>query len=61
MTDIIPITSTKQLPSGELYLFDNVAEAMLVPGTIYKLTRFCPKEYDEFFVASTSKNAEDES
>jgi hypothetical protein len=28
---------------------------MLVPGTIYKLTRFCPKEYDEFFVKAEEK------
>jgi hypothetical protein len=59
MTDIISVLSPNQLPAGELYSFDTLEEAERVPGTIFKLTHFCPKEYDEFFVASTPKNAEE--
>ena len=55
MSNIIPITSPTQLPAGELYLFDTQEEAMLVPGTIYKLTRFCPREYDEWYVKAEEK------
>jgi hypothetical protein len=54
MTNIINITSPKQLPKDkEFYLFNDENDLKLVEGlnvTIYCLTRKIKKEYTEWYV-----------